>query len=596
MIFLFMESIKSRVSKDFYNYLIKYKDDCLKGKYTGIVNIVSRYHKEYLEELIALTNFLSINAKPCERLYCLYNKITKQPKCKYCDKEVSFDNVLVGYHSICKSRDCINKKTNETYNEKYIDGRKSKDIINKVKQTKLERYGSENYNNIEKIKQTNLSKYETEYAISNKDVIKKSKLTKLERYGDEYYTNREKAVESHKKTLSMNKENIINKKENTMLERYGVKSSLQLKNVRDAAVDGKVKKYIEKAKDLCEKNNVLHLGYNKQEGLHLCRCKKCNSNFKVTKQYILYHKLEEDLSFCPNCGNIKRSKFENEVCDFLKQQNINYICNYKFYYTSHNYYECDIFLPEYNIGIECNGVYWHSELYRDKKYHINKKNFIEEKGVNLIFIWEDNWKNSIKREIIKSRIMSKINLTNKIYARKCKIKEISYKEASDFLTINHLYGSSKSKYNIGLFYNNTLVSVMTFSKARKMISSNSNGFEMVRYASKNNTTIIGGMSKIINYFQKTYNIDTIYSYVDLDWSKLKDNSYEKIGFKIIKKTEPDYWWCVNGIRENRVNYMKHILIKMGYDCDKSESEIMYNNGHYKIYGCGNLLVEIKKRS
>lgn len=587
-----METIKSKISNELYDYLLKYKEDCLNGKYTGIVNIVSRYHKEFLEEIKNITSFLNINAKPCERLYCIYNNITAQPKCLYCDNNVLFDNVYVGYHPICKNKKCIIKKINDTYDKKYIGGRKNKEIIDKVKATKLKKYGDENYHNMLKTKETNLKKYGVEYVLKSEKIKEKVKKTKLKKYGDEFYTNREQAAKSYKNRTLEEKKSTTSKKEKTMQEKYGVNSSLQLEHVRVAASNGKVKKYIENVRQLCEKNNAEYLDYIKKENMHLCKCKKCNEIFKISKQYILYHNLDTDSFFCPNCSLSRYSNFEKEISKFLDSYNIKYINNYRFYYTKNNYHECDIFLPEYNLGIECNGVYWHSELYRDKKYHIRKKEFIENEGNNLIFIWEDDWKNSTKREIIKSRILSKIGKCEKIYARQCTLKEISYKDANDFLNNYHLYGSSISKYNFGLFFNDELISVMTFSKARKIINSNSSGYEMVRFATKNNITIVGGMSKMINHFKKQIKTEHIYSYVDLDWSKLKNNSYEKIGFNIIKQTEPDYWWCINGIRENRIKYMKHKLVEMGYDKNKTENEIMYENKHYKIYGCGNLLVKI----
>jgi G:T-mismatch repair DNA endonuclease (very short patch repair protein) len=34
--------------------------------------------------------------------------------------------------------------------------------------------------------------------------------------------------------------------------------------------------------------------------------------------------------------------------------------------------ELDIYLPDYNLAIEFNGLYWHSEDYVGKNYHLNK--------------------------------------------------------------------------------------------------------------------------------------------------------------------------------------------------------------------------------
>jgi hypothetical protein len=48
--------------------------------------------------------------------------------------------------------------------------------------------------------------------------------------------------------------------------------------------------------------------------------------------------------------------------------------------------EIDIYLPDYNIGIEFNGLYYHSNLFVDNNYHVNKSNLANEKGIKLNYI------------------------------------------------------------------------------------------------------------------------------------------------------------------------------------------------------------------
>jgi len=85
-------------------------------------------------------------------------------------------------------------------------------------------------------------------------------------------------------------------------------------------------------------------------------------------------------------------------------------------------------LPELNIGIEYNGLYWHSEQNKEKEYHYNKWKLCNDKGIQLITIWEDDW--NYKKDIVKSIIKNKLKLNNiKIYARKCKIKEVNFNDS-----------------------------------------------------------------------------------------------------------------------------------------------------------------------
>ena len=93
--------------------------------------------------------------------------------------------------------------------------------------------------------------------------------------------------------------------------------------------------------------------------------------------------------------------------------------------------EIDIYIPEIKLGIEFNGLYWHSEEGgKDSKYHLNKTELCESNGIKLIHIFEDEW--LYKKNIVKSRLKNILGLTeNKIYARKCEIKEISSRDSKE---------------------------------------------------------------------------------------------------------------------------------------------------------------------
>jgi hypothetical protein len=60
----------------------------------------------------------------------------------------------------------------------------------------------------------------------------------------------------------------------------------------------------------------------------------------------------------------------------------------------------------------------------------------------------------------------------------------------------------------------------------------------LRFCNKLNTSIIGGESKLLNYFIKKYEPSEILTYVDRSWSK--GNLYSKLGFDLIGKTKPNY--------------------------------------------------------
>ena len=145
--------------------------------------------------------------------------------------------------------------------------------------------------------------------------------------------------------------------------------------------------------------------------------------------FFLYYYRNSNHIYCNKCEYKEltfRSNFEKEVVseigNLIKETKYSVITN-KHIYNGKEHFEVDILIPELNLAIDCNGLYWHSELQKeDNFYHYKKKEFIENCGYSLIYIWEDDWNDIYKKDIILSRLSSKLKLNKHIYARKCLIK------------------------------------------------------------------------------------------------------------------------------------------------------------------------------
>jgi hypothetical protein len=249
-------------------------------------------------------------------------------------------------------------------------------------------------------------------------------------------------------------------------------------------------------------------------------------------------------------------------------------------------YELDLYSKEHNLAIEYNGIYWHSDLFKDKNYHLNKTLRCEEKGIQLFHIFEHEWQDEQKKNIWLSMISNKLNLNKvKIPARKCQVTELTTKETRDFLQNNHLQGYTNSKVKLGLIYEGELVSVMTFGKPRY---NKKYEWELIRFASKLNTNVLGSASKLFSYFNKTYNPRSMISYADKRYSM--GELYSTLGFECVKDSQPNYYYIDlnKGIVYNRLQFQKHKLQgKLEYFNKKlSEYENMINHGFVKIYDCG----------
>ena len=291
---------------------------------------------------------------------------------------------------------------------------------------------------------------------------------------------------------------------------------------------------------------------------------------------------------CPKCS-LTYNKSEEEIKDFIKSLNINIVENDR---TILNGKELDIYIPENKLAIEYNGLYWHSNQFIDKNYHLNKTNKCVEENIQLIHIFEDEW--VYKKDIVKSRLRNLLNLTeNKIYTRKCEIREVSSKESGLFLENNHIQGKVGSKVKLGLYYNDELVSLMTFGGLRKNLGGkkSENHYELIRFCNKLNTNVIGGASKLLKHFIKTYNPKEIISYADRRWSN--GNLYDRLGFELSHISKPNYFYINDDRRENRFKYRKDVLIKEGFNPNKSEREIMEERGFKRIYDCGTISYSLK---
>ncbi len=254
--------------------------------------------------------------------------------------------------------------------------------------------------------------------------------------------------------------------------------------------------------------------------------------------------------------------------------------------------EIDIYLPDLNLGIEFNGNYWHSDRFLDSNYHDNKSNIASSMGINLVNVWEDEWRIPFKREIVKSMLSYKLGVSERIYARKTDMIELSSRDAKKFYDNNHIQGGYNTHgYSYGLVYDGEVVSAMTFSKPRY---SDKYDYELLRFANKLGYTVVGGASKLLYMFEKSVHPKSIISYSNRNFSKTSEHSlYSILGFKYIKHTKPMYIWVNSYTGETLSRYQTQTSkLKMLDDFRKdnpneTEYEYMSKKGYLKVSKVGN---------
>lgn len=254
--------------------------------------------------------------------------------------------------------------------------------------------------------------------------------------------------------------------------------------------------------------------------------------------------------------------------------------------------ELDILVEGTNIAFEVNGIFWHSSWDSEsdrvaRTRHLEKTLNCREKGIRLIHLTDTEI--SKKREIVESMIRSILGKTEyRIPARKCSISRIGNGMAGDFLNSTHIQGWAPCGHFFGLFLEDELVSVMGFSKAR---FDKNYDWELVRFSSKLNTTVVGGFSKLLKFFRKNFP-GSIVSYAD--FSRSNGEVYLKNGFKEVGRSNPSYRWADVNRNEliNRHTMMKRNLpnvIGENYDPNLTEAENLWRLGKYKrLWDCGQL--------
>jgi len=475
-----------------------------------------------------------IDEKFSQKLFNFINNLSSIPKCLHCDNNQRFLGFMEGYNQYC-SKKCASKLS-------YSKGVETRKI------NTLEKYGVKHTSQLDIVKQ-------------------KQELTNLEKYG----------------TKSPTQNNLIrDKQRSTMISKYGVEYSGLNEQLLQKTLDSRKEDYDNLIYSTYKDLNILKI---EKEGQLDIRCNLCNEIYTIMTPLLRLRYLRYKVPPCLLCNPLQSYAFNTqiEIADYIKTFGLDIIKNDR---TVLDGKEIDILIKDLNLGFEYNGVYWHSDKFVPKSYHLDKKNLAYLKGINLIHIWEDEW--IYKKDIILSRIKNLIHKTEKnIYARKCVIKEIKNNLCNDFLEKNHLQGKINSSIKLGLFYNNELVSCMTFGKLRIVlgVKSQEGVYELYRFCNLLDTNVIGGFSKLLKYFEKNYKPKCLITYAKRDWS-IKDSVYEKVGFSFEKYTEIGYWYIDKyKKRHHRFNFRKS---KLDNTSNLTEKEIMEEKGYHIIYDCGNI--------
>ena len=259
-----------------------------------------------------------------------------------------------------------------------------------------------------------------------------------------------------------------------------------------------------------------------------------------------------------------------------------------------NKQEIDIWLPDYNLGIEVNPVSTHTIDdpkwgFTSKTYHQDKSLQARKVGIALLHLYDDDFEDSRKWAVLKEQLSSLTKPKSKIGARLCTIKEIDKRTAQDFLNRYHFQGADQSsRIKLGIYYGGELIGVFTCGKSRYT----THDWELYRYCVNPHYIVHGVFARFMHYFTDHYAVpgESLISYMDLNKRMTVSNIYEREHFDYDGITSPNYMWVQRNTFEylRRYETTKKHLIEQGYDASKTEREIMRERGFYRVYDAGSL--------
>lgn len=484
------------------------------------------------------------------------------------------------------------RKREATCIERYgsINPMQNKDVRNKQTATMLERYGVVSPQQIESVKEKTRRTVEERYGgfLHESPIIsERIKNTLVEKYGVDNPTKNPEVVEKFKRTMEDRFGGIGQASpvlramvEETSMRKYGVSHPFKSSVNEEKRLDSN---RIRMCREREEKLESLKPFLESKELLEDAITKR-----RFMAKYRIFRPLIDDAVGRFGLSIGLTTSIEAAIHEILDSLGVEYE---KTRNALGDGREIDIFIPEKNIGIECNGLYYHSHNpYQkiigpsEKDYHYTKWKSASEKGIKLLQFWEDDINNRI--DVIESIIKNALGMSEKVYARKCEVLEIDRENGTEFLNRCHLNGDRVASKYVGLLYNGELVSVMSFSKNR--FEHGEGKYELIRFASELGFSVIGGGSKLVNHFLKTTpECKELMTYSDIMLGG--GASYLKMGFDEVGLVPCGYYWTKGGcVKEARQKFQKHKLkgLLETFDESLSETENMWRNGYRKLYNAG----------
>jgi len=499
-----------------------------------------------------------------ENLYLFLSGMSSRPTCPVCSKELKYIDRTEGYRKFCSTKCSAGSADVKQQHRKSNSNRtnQDKDLITKKRATTMvQRYGVPHALQHDEFKAKAVDKLRQ---LDQDLIAKKRKKTMLNRYGVENIWELDGIKERIKQTNQ---------------EKYGVDWVQQNPHVRKKRYETKNQSFYENLTNRVTNATPLFT-VDQFVGVAERYQWKCNSCSNIFTD----HLDNGSIPMCTVCYPTGKTSSigEREIVNWLSTDVgvSNLIQNTKDVIFPK---ELDIWLPDYLLAIEFNGLYWHSEKkISDKNYHRIKHDLCQKHGIRLIQIFSDEWES--KQAIVKNRLLHVLKKSPRTcFGRQCEIRPISKIDYDGFMDRTHIQGTCLGSIRLGAFFQDQLVAAMGFGQNRAI--HRSMGWELLRFSMIGNIPGIAG--KLFKHFIRYNNPSSVFSYCDIRWGT--GALYTSIGMTPQGITSPGYWYTKDGItRIHRFHLSKQKLIKKGFDPSLTESQIVTQLGYYRVWDAGHM--------
>jgi len=232
------------------------------------------------------------------------------------------------------------------------------------------------------------------------------------------------------------------------------------------------------------------------------------------------------------------------------------------------------YLPDFKLSdviyVNVDGLYPHSQGHHDPRpisYHRKLFKAFEKEGKRILQFYEDEV--YTKSHIVKSIINSVLGKNDiRLHGRKLTLTDVNHKIANAFLAKNHLIGSVPASRHVGLYDNDTLISLVSFRCHKEDI-------ELTRLCIMGGVVVRGGATRLIKEISRRYSHLPIRTLIDNRYASVKN--WENWGF--IKVAERlGYQYTDFKIRKDKRDFRVEAGVK--------EEVAAKARGFYKIYDAG----------